>query len=646
MKKYKIISIVVLLITLSLAGYFAYFKTSYFKTAGSGKSGTSTSAESFNGRETLTYVPADTLFFYGGIKTIPLTEITAITKPQLGLTKNSVWTKGVDARSRAKFPPAVLMIMELISKNILTLQQPDAAARLGVGTNVDMVGYSVGFIPVLRIKLADAAAFNKYIDEVEQAAELKSEQKTISNVSFRAYSFDMPGDKNPSDVELLIGVNKGYAIFTLFSNIESTDVQNLIAGTTKPASSLATSTMLPNIEAKYLFLPSLIAYINHREIINGITSANGNEFSRMLDTLVSMTNKARTAGNTRDTGSPDTGQAPATESSTPTTPHTQNVLKTLRTQACRVELTDIVNRWPKTVFGYTRLDLDSTPHVIQARMLIENTDPKFMHDLQKLRGYIPAMLRNGKQKAVFGLGLGLNVDAVSPFISNTIQGFIAKDYKCEYLMQLKQKLLTSNPARALAVMTAMANGLRGISASIIDIDGSLIPSQPGMPPDIKTLDAIFTVSATDPQRLLTLASTFLPGKQALQLPADGSAIDFPMPFPLPTGAPVKLALKGNTIVAYTGDKAEKLANSLSKEPIQPNGIMSMDMDFGKYMKLLSNVAQNQAALPATGNQAATHTLSDQDKQTLAAMAKLKMQYVESLDIDTSGIAFDVKMTSE
>jgi hypothetical protein len=646
MKKLTIIIVSIAVVALGLVAYFGYFKTER-KTdlaTQSGTTGPVTTAVTFKGRETLSYVPADTLFFYGGITTIPFTEITATMAPQLRLMKNPDLSKGISDEARAKYPPAAIMIMGMVSKNIEYLQQADAAARFGIGADVDMVGYSVGFIPVVRIKLADTAAFNKYIDDVEQYAKLKAEQKTVGNVNFRAYSFDKAGDKTPSGIELLIGVNNGYAIITLFSKVESSDVQNIIAGTTKPAKSLATSTLLPDIQAKHHFLPSHLGFINHREIINGITSADGNEFARMLDTLVDMAHKAKLAGDTNNAAPPAPAQAPSTESAATATPAADDVLDTLRTPACRTELTDLINRWPQTVFGYTKMDLNSKPYVIEARMLVENTDAGFMQDMQKIRGFIPAVLRDEKQQPVFGIGLGLNVGAVSPFVASTIQGFIAKEYQCKYLMQAKQKLMASNPAMALGMMSGMVGGVQGISASIINIDGSLMPSQPGMPPDIKNLDALVTISSANPQRLLMLAANFLPGKQPLQLPADGSAIDFPIPFPLPNGAAVKLALKGNNIVAYTGEEAAKLADALSKEPIQANGLMTFNMNFGKYMKMLSGVAQAHAATPTTGAQMPRPAMSEQDKQALAAMANSNMQFVESFDIDKNGLALDIKMS--
>ena len=66
------------------------------------------------------------------------------------------------------------------------------------------------------------------------------------------------------------------------------------------------------------------------------------------------------------------------------------------------------------------------------------------------------------------------------------------------------------------------------------------------------------------------------------------------------------------------------------------------MDFGKYMKMVANVAQN--APPADGNKPAA--MSEQDKKMIEAMSSMKMQFVESFDINSDGLTFDVKMTIE
>jgi len=626
MKQAKIFPIFIVIFVLLLVGYVGFFKLDLGGTSGSGTAGKS--------RDILTYVPDDTLFFIGGLNPVPFKEVSSVIAPQAALLKNADWSQDLSDEAISKLPPAALIITGLIAKDFQYLQQPDAAAKFGVGETIDAVSYSVGIIPVMRIKLADEAAFNKYIDEVEQYAKTKPEQKAVAGVNFRSYSFDAPNDAKPSGVSLLIGVNNGYGIVTISSSVASADAQGIIAGTTKPAKSLAASNLLTDIQTKHNFLPSYLGYVNHRELVNGITGINTNEFSRMLDKIIAMARESKTPDGVGDPGT----QPPSTES--PTSADNKNPLDAVRTDACRKELTEFSNTWPQTVFGYTRLDLAATPHIMESRMLVENTDTAFMQDMQTIRGFIPATIHDVKQQPVFGLGLGINVDAVSPFIAKAIQSFTAKEYQCELLMQVKQSLQESNPAMALGMMSGMAAGLQGLSVAVMDIDGAM-PTQPGMPPDIKSLDAIITISSANPQQLLAMLANFQPGMPPIQLPADGTAIDLPIPLPLPDGATVKMALKGNHIVAYTGAKATQMAELLAKQPLQPNGLFAFNMNFGRYMKMLATLAQSQTPTTATAEQ--KPALTEKEKAMFEEMAKVKMQFVESFDIDKNGMAFDVKM---
>jgi hypothetical protein len=301
----------------------------------------------------------------------------------------------------------------------------------------------------------------------------------------------------------------------------------------------------------------------------------------------------------------------------------------------------MVDSWPQTVIGYTRMDVDSKPKVMEARMLVESTDAAFMQDMQKIRGFIPSILQDVKQNPIMGFGLGINIDALSPFIAKAIQSFTAKDYKCESLAQAKQSLLQSNPAMALGMMSGMVAGLQGISATIMDIDGSMDFSQPGVPPDIKKLDAIITITSSNPQQLLMMAANMQPGMPPLQLPPDGTPIDFPAPIPLPSGQQIKLALKGNHIVAYVGEKSAKLAEQLGKDKMKANGMFAFNMDFGKYMKFVASAAQNSPQGDDT-----KVAMTEKDKAMLDAMSKINMQLVESFDVAKEGIDFGVKMTMD
>ncbi|WP_455208760.1 hypothetical protein [Kaarinaea lacus] len=638
----------IIVLVLALVGYIGVFKIDWDKHSGSSESQT----DSGQSREILTFVPADTLFFFGGLESAPFQHAVDMIAPESGWLKHADWSKQLSDEEKATMPPAVLMTTSLFSEYMRIMQDPaTASSKLGIGDKIDSVAYTVGFIPVMRIKLADANAFIALIDQAEKKAELTPNKQSVGDTTLRSYTFDKPGAKTASDVNLLIGNNSEYAVISLSSKIEGDKARNIIIGTDKPAHSLANLTVLQDIRNKYQFHPAYVSYINHKEIMKGLTGEGSNEFGRMLDVVIAMAEEANAKA----------AADPAQKAESPTDPTMTdenrdeqaiesdiqiakkgNPLDAIRTEACRKELMVMVDSWPQTVIGYTKMDLDTKPKIMEARMLVESTDAVFMQEMQTIRGFIPAMLLDVKQNPVFGFGLGINMDKLSPFIVKAIQGFTSKEYQCEFLAQAKMGLLQSNPAMALGMMSGMVAGLQGISATVLDVDGSMDFSQPGIPPDIKNIDAIITVSSENPQQLLMLIANMQPGMPPLQLPPDGTPIDFPAPIPLPNGGSIKLALKGNHIVAYVGIKSAQLAERLAQDKLQPNGLFAFNMDFGKYMKMVANIAQN--APQSDGNKPAAMT--DQEKQMIQAMSTMKMQFVESFDIDPNGVAFDIKMTME
>jgi len=638
----------IIVIVLALVAYIGVTKIDWDNQSGSMESAQTDSGQS---REILTFVPADTLFFFGGLEPAPFQHVIDMMPPESGWLKHADWSKQLSDEEKSRMPPATRMITSLFSEYMQIMQDPPTAvSKLGIGEKIDSVAYTVGFIPVMRIKLADANAFTVLIDQAERKAGLTANKQSVGDITLRSYSFDDPGTDKSTDVNLMIGNNSHYAVISLSSKVEGDKAHNVIVGTDKPVQSLASLTVLKDIKNKYNFHPAYVSYVNHREIMKGLTGEGNNEFGRMLDAMIAMaeetkaraaTEQAPQAAGPSDPAMTDQNQEQPTE---PTPPSAKNdkPLDAIRTEACRKELMAMVDAWPQTVFGYTKLDLESKPKVMEARMLVESTDAAFMQEMQQIRGFIPTSLLDVKQNPVFGFGMGINMDKLSPFIAKAIQSFTAKEYQCEFLVNAKMGLLQSNPAMALGMMSGMVAGLQGFSATVLDVDGSFDFSQPGAPPDIKSIDAIITVSSTNPAQLLMMAANMQPGMPPLQLPPDGTPIDFPAPIPVPNGEPIKLALKGNHIVAYVGAKSAQLAERLAQDKLQPNGIFAFNMDFGKYMKMVANVAQN--APPADGNKPAA--MSEQDKKMIEAMSSMKMQFVESFDINSDGLTFDVKMTIE
>jgi len=366
--------------------------------------------------------------------------------------------------------------------------------------------------------------------------------------------------------------------------------------------------------------------------MKGITGEGNGEFGRMLDAVINMANQ----------DNPDSGNDTTDSSKANTTPPAnEKPLDAFRTDACRKEMMALVASWPQSVFGYTKMEFKSSPKNLEASMIIEGTDAEFMKSMKTLRGYIPKMLLNTRERPAFGIGFGVNMDSLSPFVAKATQGFISKEYQCDFLAQTKQSLVQSNPAMALGMMSGMVSGVQGVSVTVFEIEGKLDVSQPGAIPEINKIDALITISSSNPQQLLMMASNMQPGMPPLQLPPDGTPIDLPVPLPVPALAQMKLALKGSHITAYVGERATKFAQSMASEKLEPSGIFVVNIDFGKYMALIADAAK--ANIDSNQGNHQPTTLSKKDQAMLDAISKTNMQMVESLDIRDEGVAFDIKM---
>ncbi len=610
---------------IATAGYFTLKKSDNVL---AGSSTTSSAlAASIVQRDILSYVPADTIYFFGGLESAPFQKTLEVFSPGWSWLKKTDMSTFLEQDKTKDVPPAGKMILGLYVEYMKVLNKPsEVASRLGLGENLDAAIYSVGVLPVMRVKLTDAEAFNALLNRAEKSVGITPELHTYGGSTYRIYGFEQAG-KNKAPLDLIIGEKDQYMVFALTASSLSDDMRNRILGLTKPKKSLADITLLADIKTKYNYHPAYLGYLNHREIMLGLTATDDNEFGRMLDHFI----------NIMLSNNNDQPPLPSQHDLQPIASidrlSSQHPLSTIQTAECRSELMAITETWPRSVFGYTQMDLGK-PTKMTARGLIESTNGSLMNDLQTLRGFIPEYLFDINKRLLFGVGIGINIDGLTPVVTQIMKRLTEKDYQCQWLSDMKQSLAKLNPVFAMSMMAGMAAGVQGISFSVIDFDGTIDISQKKLPADMRNLDAIVTLSATNPESLLMMASGMLPGIPAL--PSDGTPVDLPLPFTLPNGESVKLAMKGNHLTAYIGKQAEQIANSLADVALSATGLSVINMNFGKYFSVLYNAM-------FSGKQAAS--IPKESKQMFEDMRNMDAQVVESFDITSQGLVVEMKMVN-
>jgi len=160
-----------------------------------------------------------------------------------------------------------------------------------------------------------------------------------------------------------------------------------------------------------------------------------------------------------------------------------------------------------------------------------------------------------------------------------------------------------------------------------------------VPPNIKSIDALISITSNNPQGLITMANGLNPEMPPITMPADGSAIDFP--FPLPIAAQVKLAIKGKHLVAFTGARATALADALAAAAPTPNGLFALSMDYARYVRIMADVTKQMETRKQ--DEFAPTSFTDEPQGTTESGTGNSMQLLETAEIENGGLVMEIKM---
>lgn len=581
--------------------------------------------------EIISYVPADTLFFFGGLETMPVQDALKLSNPQQIQLQRAQLEKMIAADGFKKAPPAARMLIGLYVEYSKLLDQPEKLAeKVGIPRQAESALYTVGAIPVWRIKLANPEAFTAFVEAAERTGGAIAEKSEIKGVSFLTYSFAQPGSVKLDLPKLAIAQYKDYAVVSLDVSLDRERLLGLILGIDKPKKSLSSGRRLQDMQKKYGLHPAFLGYINHREIVSGLTQADANEFGRMLQAMEASLSVKSQRDCTDAASCEDVASQGGEQRHDIAGP-----IAAIRNPACHDELMAIADEWPQTVFGYTNLDLTGKPAKIAMRAIIENSDAAFLQDLQGLRGHIPANFLDDERTPMLGVAIGLNIDELLPFVSKIINSINQAHYQCEPLKRIQQGIAHSNPA-ALMAATQMLSGLRGVSFSLMNLkmaSGTQTSVKGLNGKNLESFDGLITISAMNPQTLLTALGSMPSSPFAgVNIPTDGTAVPLP-PLPMaPAGITAKAAIEGNNIVIYFGPESESEAGRLSQDGVQANGMFGMAMDYDKYFNMLLSATTPQA-----------HTL---DQKQLAALKDFKMKFNMLTDFTNNGVELNSNMTME
>lgn len=539
----------------------------------------------------LASVPADTPIFSGQLAPFPIKSyINSLSQSYKTYPDDMFAELEQSDDARAKFFVSLSQIymesLESGEKFITTF---------GLADEIKSYFYTLGLLPVLKLDVAKPEAIWALLDKAEQESGYSHEMKTVKGVSYRAYTLTDVDGSEP--IELLFSQQAGLLTVTLDTPMLGEGILETALGLNPITPSLADSGILQNIIKTHGFRDESIGFINHQELVKAMTTKDGNQLARQLTALAKQE-----------------GEDP---------------LLLLRTPDCHSELSAIAANWPRTVFGLNQLSIGDKESSMEFSTVIESKNQTLLNALKSMRGFIPDYVKNS-QDSVFSMGIGIELNQLVPSLTAVWDEVLQPQYQCDVLNQIQQEMSGQSPAM-LGMFTGMANGVRGVSAALIDYKFAETSDQ--SEPSLESVDALISLSADNPSMLFNMVKSFVPELANIQLPQDGSALDLSHMVPLPPeyGISPKLAVKGDHLVLYTGDKAAAVAEKLSSEKLDNNGLYSVYLDYSKvFAPILSLAEMTGEPIP----------------EEFSMMKDYNMQVQMGLDINDQGIVFDSYMNNK
>ncbi|WP_045390610.1 hypothetical protein [Vibrio rotiferianus] len=532
----------------------------------------------------LSQVPADTLLITYQTKPINYYEYMnafgTAQQPQMS-----------DLFAEEELTPGLEFAVNFLDAYVAASSSPESLkAFMGTGDYVSPVIYTLGFIPVYKVQLENPAALWKTLDEQEQLSGFQHELVKLDKVEYRRYELTESQDK-------LMGIGLVVAVvdnvLTVTFDIPELGVESplkLAFGLESLKNSIVDSGRLEALQNKYGASNNSFGIVDIREIIKGLTTVDGNRMARQLKIIQS-----------------------------------DPVLDQLRSPACHTEFTQIAENWPQMV-AFAEYSAGDDKARINGGFVVESKNQVILEALQSVRGVLAES--NGEQ-SMFSVALGLDVATLAPAIGKIWTDLTTPEYQCSILAQAQNDMRSQNPAPAISMGAGMANGLKGLSMEMFGLDVNM-NGQYG--PELGQLDAIFSISADDPNMLLQTAQMFMPELAQIQIQPDNQPVNIGGLLEPYAGKPMDVfaRLNGSHLTLYSGEAAAAASEKVMAQPLTANGLLSFTMDSDRVLEVIETASE------VSGEPVPEDVKMSLQGELIGGMA---------LDVTKDGIVFDFDYTS-
>lgn len=484
------------------------------------------------------HAPADTLYYFE--TKMDHDAFLQASNMQLVATQMEMTLAQIKDIDEVTETPAFQFFNYLLRDFVAQAKKGDAALikRYGLTKTMASAFYVDGLAPVMQLTVADQEAFIKVIDKASAASGLKYRQESWNGKPVLVWKTPKVDAKLPP-IAVAMALAEGNVTISLVRQDEDVIRKMQRLALAPELKSVADSKVIDHLRATNNYTDAMLGYVNFIELAN--TLLNPTQSSAGKDLLALHSN-----------------YTPPLDGS------------------CADEAVGLVKAMPRLVFGYERFMYKDGILDMGASAVLELIDQNLMTEIKKLNGHLATHVTRYDDK-LLAFGMGLDVSAFLPVITQLQKQFVQAQFQCPQLQMAQEQVKSANPA-TLAMATAMLQGMKGVGVSVYDLE--LTDFTAGQ---LKA-DVLLTVTAESPTTLAALLGN-LPGMQGITVPADGSAVALNLPL-LGGAMNPQLAIRGKNLTLFTGAKSAAAADASAEDTINSKGLLGYSGDYQRIGKAL------------------------------------------------------------
>jgi hypothetical protein len=484
----------------------------------------------------LAYVPADTIYAFATLESVP-TDITDayiqrfqpvldVMSEQIGRFQVEYASGEYEGNLQARFAKAVLDELggELSAESL---------ALLGISMQAQQAVYAMGVFPVFRFELEDAQALRDAIGRIGDEMGVQIPEKTLNGTAYWSIT------EADEPVGAYIAIFDGQLAFSVFPvNAEGSMLPALL-GHQMPTESLASNNALGVMNSQKGYTAYGSGFIDMQKLAD-----------ELLD--------------------------PASVTNVHLGPYMDHNPATL-SPACSTEFRSLAAKAPRMTLGTTMLNANEV--AMRYELELENS---LAGGLAGLVANVPAAEDSDN---MLSASLALKVGRLRSFMLEKASAIVAAPFECEHLQDLNreaQQLVT----QLNIPMPPMVNNLLGLRVRLDDI---------GLDGDIQKARGLLALHVDQPEMFTGMASMMVPGIDELDLANQNDPVRIPQEI-LRVDDVVVHALTGDQAIGLSLGEgyAAKLPGFLDADSKQEGVFFSISHDMARQLELQGVVSKNLA----------------------------------------------------